>query len=142
VTDYLGRVAIRHPATWTFTSGPKAVAGASVPLFYLSNTVLVVKPCPTPDPTTHVFNGCAPPLTRLIDDGVLVTVSPNLGLAALVPPLVTVESASDGCLVIGGVQEVFAVVGAVVVSGCLRGPDVRTSTAELQAAIASITGAL
>lgn len=141
MTDHLGRIAISHPATWIFTSGPPAVAGGSVPLFYLSNIVLDVRPCPTPNPTTHVFDGCAPPVTQLIEDGVLVTVSPNLGLAALVPPVVTVESASDGCLAIDGAQEVFAVVGGVVVTGCLRGPDVSASTAELQEVIASIAGA-
>jgi hypothetical protein len=141
VTDHVGRFSITHPASWTLTSGPEAIAGRSVPLFYLSNIALTVPSCPTPNPSTHEFTGCPAPVDRLPDDGVLVTVSPNLGLPAQLPPMVSVGAADDGCRAIGGTQQVFSVVGAIVVTGCLRGPDVSTSTAELQVAIASIGGA-
>lgn len=141
LTNHIGRLSITHPASWTLTDGPEAVAGGSVPLFYLSNVALAVPSCPTPDRATQAFAGCPLPVARLPDDGVLVAVAPNRGLAALVPPSVIVEPVEAGCGAIGGTEQVLSVVGSVVVTGCLRGPDLGASTAALRAAIASIEGA-
>lgn len=145
MTDQVGDLGITHPTAWALVPGPPPVTGPAtgyaVPLFYLSTSPLDVVPCPSPDPTTHVFAACRPPLRSLPDAGVLVTVAPNLGLPAFVPPKISTGPASDGCLAVGGDAEVDAVVGAIVISTCLRGPGLGLSEAEARAMIGSITGA-
>jgi hypothetical protein len=141
ITDHIGSLTISHPAAWSLVPGPAPVSGGFVPLFYLSNAGFAVRPCPTPNPTTHAFDGCPAPLAALPPGGVLVTVIPNGGLAAMVPPQVFVQAPTDACLAIGSDAQVFSVVGGVVVTGCVRGPDAATSEAAVKAMIASITGA-
>jgi hypothetical protein len=141
ITDHIGRLTISHPAVWSLVPGPAPVSGGLVPLFYLSNKPLDVRPCPTANPTTHAFDGCPAPLAHLSPGDVLVTVIPNGGLAAMLPPQVFVQAPTDACIALGSDAQVFSVVGGVVVTGCIRGPDEATSEAELKAMIASIAGA-
>jgi hypothetical protein len=140
VTDRVGRLSVIHPAPWHLTAGPAPVTGGYVPLLYLSNVALDVKPCPTPDPTTHVFNGCPFPVGSLAPNGVVVTIEPNGGLLALIPSDVMSQAADGECRAAGGERQVGSVVGAVVVSACLSGPSLDAEEAQVRAAIASLTG--
>jgi hypothetical protein len=140
VTDSVGRVSITHPVSWRLAVGPPAVAGGYVPLWYLSTVPLAIKPCPTPDATTHEFNGCPFPAPSLPVEAVVMTIEPNPGLDAMVPPNVTSEPADGACHSAGGERQILSVVGGVVVAACLKGPDLDTEEAQVRASIASITG--
>lgn len=138
ITEQVGLLTVTHPASWRVVAGPKAVPSRPVPLFYLSDAPLTVGPCPTPDPTTGEFQDCQEPLSALPLGAVLVTVSPNLGLLALIPPQVGVQVADGPCRAIGGESQIFSVVGGAVVTACLRGPDIAAHEAEVRGIIASL----
>ena len=136
VTEQIGRLTVTHPRDWRLVAGP--AGGPFSPLFYLSTGSLTVQLCPTADPTTGAYAGCPPPLPELAPNGVLVTVWPNRGLPAAVPPIVRVEAASGACQAIGGDAQMQSVVGASVVGACLRGPDVAPSEADVRTVIDSL----
>lgn len=138
ITEQVGLLTVTHPVAWRVVAGPKAVPNRPVPLFYLSDAPLAVGPCPTPDPKSGEFQGCPDPLSALPAGGVLVTVDPNLGFAALNPPQVSVEVATGSCRALGGAAQVWSVVGGAVVSACLRGPDLAAREAEVRGVIASL----
>lgn len=138
ITEQVGLLTVTHPAAWPVVPGPTAVPDRPVPLFYLSDAPLTVGPCPTPDPTTGEFQGCAEPLSGLPFGAVLVTVSPNQGLPAFDPPQVGVQVADGRCRAIGGETQINSVVGGAVVTACLRGPDIAKHEAEVRGVIASL----
>ncbi len=141
ITEQVGLLTVTHPAAWRVVPGPTAVAVANrpLPLFYLSDVPLTVGPCPTPDSTTgDEFQGCPEPLCALPRGAVLVTVTPNLGLPALNPPEVGVGAADGPCRALGGATQISSVVGGVVVTACLRGPDIAAHEAEVRGIIASL----
>jgi hypothetical protein len=138
ITEQVGLLTVTHPAAWRVVPGPTAVPNRPVPLFYLSDAPLTVGPCPAPDPTTGEFQGCPEPLSELPLGAVLVTVSPNLGLPSLNPPRVGVRAADGPCRALGGETQIFSVVGGVVVTACLRGPEIAAHEAEVRGVIASL----
>jgi hypothetical protein len=138
VTEQMGHLTVTHPRTWRAVAGPSVVANRPVPLFYLSNAPLTVVPCHTPDTKTGVFEGCPDPISELPADGVLVTINPNLGILALNPPRVSVETASGSCRSIGGETQMSSVVWSTVVTACLRGPDIAASEAQVRGVISSL----
>jgi hypothetical protein len=140
VTAPIGPVSITHPASWRLIAGPPPVAFGYVPLAYLSSIPFAVEPCPTPEPSGG-WDGCSFPVPSLVPTSVVLTIEPNGGLAAAIPPAVTRQAPDDGCLAAGGEREVVAVVRTYVVDACLRGPNLDTEEAQVRAAIASIAGA-
>ncbi len=138
ITEQVGLLTVTHPVAWRLVAGPKDILGRPVPLFYLSDAPLTVGPCPTPDPKSGELRGCPEALAALPSGGVLVTVYPNLGLPAMNPPQVTVETATKPCHAIGGEAEMWSVVGGTVLTACLRGPDLAAHEAEVRAVIASL----
>jgi hypothetical protein len=138
ITEQVGLLTVTHPSAWRVVQGPRAIPGRPVPLFYLSDTPLAVRPCPTPDPTTDEFQGCPEPLSELPLGAVLVTVSPNLGLPALDPPEVGVHVADRPCRALRGETQISSVVGGAVVTACLRGPEIAGHEAEVRGVIASL----
>jgi putative hemolysin len=138
ITEQVGLLTVTHPVFWRLVAGPKEIPNRLIPLFYLSDAPLTVGPCPTPDPKSGEFRGCPEPLAALPSGGVLVTVNPNLGLPAMNPPHVTVETATKPCHAIGGEAEMRSVVGGTVLTACLRGPDLAAHEAEVRAVIASL----
>jgi len=138
ITEQVGLLTVTHPVAWRLVAGPKEFPNRPVPLFYLSDAPLTVGPCPTPDPKSGEFQACPEPLAALPSGGVLVTVNPNLGLLAMNPPQVTVETATEPCHAIGGDAEMWSVVGGTVLTACLRGPDLAAHEAEVRAVIASL----
>lgn len=136
MTEQIGRLTVTHPRDWLLIGGPGG--GLFSPLFYLSNTGLTVRPCPTANPTTGVYSGCPVPLSALPADGVLVTVSPNPGFAASEPPVVSVETADGSCRAVGGETQIRSVVGPTVVGACLRGPDLPALEVGVRAVIDSL----
>lgn len=138
ITEQVVGLSVTHPVAWRLVAGPKEVPNRSVPLFYLSDAPLTVGPCPTLDPKSDEFQACPEPLAALPSGGVLVTVDPNFGLAAIIPPQVTVETATEPCHAIGGEVEMRSVVGAAVLTACLRGPDLAAHEAEVRAVIIAL----
>lgn len=138
ITELVGLLTVTHPVAWRLVAGPKDIPGRPIPLFYLSNAPLIVGPCPTPDPKSGAFQACPEPLATLPSGGVLVTVTPNLGLPAMNPPQVSVKEATESCDAIGGDAEMWSVVGGTVLTACLRGPDLAAHEAEVRAVIASL----
>lgn len=136
VTEHLGDLTVTHPRNWRFAAGQGGDPFS--PLFYLSTESLAVRPCPTANPTTTEYPGCSPPLPELAPNGVLVTVLPNPGFGAAVPPIVGVETASGPCQAIGGDVQIESVVGATIVDACLRGPDTSHTEADVRAVIDSL----
>src|SRR6476661_1585931 len=141
ITERVGLLTVTHPVAWRLVAGPRNIPGRPVPLFYLSDAPLTVGPCPTPDPTGGEFQGCPAPLAVLPSGGVLITVDPNLGLPARNPPEIGVSAATRPCRAIGGEAEMRSVVGATVLSACLRGPDLAAHEAEVRSVIASLNPA-
>lgn len=138
ITEQVGLLTVTHPVAWRLVAGPKDIPGRPVPLFHLSDAPLTVVPCPTPDPKSGEFQDCPEPLTALPSGGVLVTVSPNLGLLAMNPPQVTFENKTKACQAIGGEAEMWSVVGGTVLTACLRGPDLAAHEAEVRSVSASL----
>jgi len=141
VTEQLAGLRVTHPAAWASVAGPGPVAGGGlVPQFYLTNTPLDVT-CPPP-PSGDLFEGCPAPISKLPVDGVLVTISDAGGLLEQLPPEVTSGPPTDDwpgpCRSIGGERQVVSVLDGVVVSACLRGPDLDTAEAAVRAMIASL----
>ena len=144
VTEQLARLRVTHPVAWTSVAGPGPVAGGGlVPQFYLTNTTLTVT-CP-PTSSGGLFEGCPAPITMLPAGGVLVTVSDAGNLAEALPPAVNVGPPTDDwsgpCRSIGGERQVVSVLDGVVVSACLRGPNLDAAEAAVRAMIASLANA-
>jgi hypothetical protein len=138
ITEQVGLLTVTHPIAWRLVPGPGAVPNRPVPLFYLSDAPLAVGPCPTPDPKSGEFQGCPDPLSALPAGGVLVTVDPNLGLPAMIPPQVSVQVADGPCRALGGAAQMWSVVGGAVVTACLRGPDLVAHEGDVRGVIASL----
>lgn len=140
VSDRVGQVSVTHPVAWRLV--PFVERGADyVPLFYLSDAPIALKPCPSIDPTTGEDWACPTPINDLAPNGVLVTVIPNQGLAAIVPPRIDRQPLAAECVALHGDREVSSVVGAVVIIACLRGPDVDRLEGQVTAMIRSVSGA-
>ena len=140
-TEHLAWLRVSHPIAWTAVARPGAMAGAGlVPQFYLTNTTLTII-CPPP-PSGGLFDGCPAPIAMLPTGGVLVTVSDAGDLAEVVPPEVDAGPPTDDwsgpCRSIGGERQVVSVLDGVVVSACLRGPNIDAAEAAVRAMIASI----
>jgi hypothetical protein len=139
VTEQLGRLQVTHPVSWKAVAGPRPVAGGVVPQFYLTNTTLTVS-CPTP--SGGLFDGCPAPITTLPTGGVLVTVSDAASLNEPLPPDIVAGSPTDDwtgpCRSIGGERQIRSVRDGVVVSACLRGPNLDEAEAAIRAMIASL----
>ena len=138
ITEQVGLLTVTHPVAWRLVAGPKGIPNRPIPLFYLSDAPLTVRPCPTPDPKSGEFQGCPEPLAVHPSGGVLVTVDPNLGLPAMNPPHVAVRTATKPCDAVGGDAEMWSAVGGTVLRACLRGPDLAAHEAEIRAVIASL----
>jgi hypothetical protein len=141
VTEQLARLRVTHPVAWTSVAGPGPVAGGGlVPQFYLTNTTLTVI-CPPP-PSPGPFAGCPAPIGALPAGGVLVTVSDAGNMLELMPPEVSAGPATDDwmgpCHSIGGERQVVSVLNGMVVSACLRGPNLDAAEAAARALIASL----
>lgn len=141
VTGTLARLRVTYPVAWTSVPGPGPVVGGGlVPQFYLTNTQLTVT-CPPP-PSGGLFKGCPAPITTLPAGGVLVTVSDAGNLSESLPPQVNVGPPTDDwtgpCRSIGGERQVVSVLDGVVVSACLRGPNLDAAEAAVRAMIASL----
>ncbi|MFI5258992.1 MAG: hypothetical protein ACHQ01_05200 [Candidatus Limnocylindrales bacterium] len=141
VTEQLARLRVTHPVAWTSVAGPGPVAGGGlVPEFYLTNTTLTVT-CPPP-PSGGLFEGCPAPITTLPAGGVLVTVSNAGNLGEPLPPEVNAGSPTDDwtgpCRSIGGERQVVSTLDGVVVSACLRGPNLDAAEDAVRAMIASL----
>lgn len=144
VTERLAWLRVTHPADWIAVAGPGPVAGGGlVPQFYLANTALTVA-CPPP-PSDGVFEGCPAPVTTLPADGVLVTVSDAGSLSEPVPPEIGAGPPTDDwpgpCRSIGGERQITSVLDGVIVSACLRGPNLEAAEAAVRAMIASVAPA-
>jgi hypothetical protein len=144
VTEQLAGLRVTHPTAWTAVAGPGPVAGGGlVPRFYLTNTALKVA-CSAP-PSGGLFEGCPAPVETLPPGGVLVTVSDAGNLNEPLPPEVTAGAPTDDwpgpCRSIGGERQVSSVLDGVIVSACLRGPNLDASEAAVRAMIASLTAA-
>jgi len=143
VTEQLGQLRVTHPVAWAPVGGPGPVAGGGlVPRFYLANTSLTVT---CPPSSGGLFQGCPAPLKTLPEGGVLVTVSDAGNLAEIDPPPVTAEAPTDDwpgpCRSIGGERQVVSVLDGVIVSACLRGPNLDASEAAVRAMITSLAPA-
>jgi hypothetical protein len=141
VTEKLAGLRVTHPVAWTAVEGPGPVAGGGlVPEFYLTNTALSVT-CPPP-PSGGPFKGCPPPIATLPTGGVLVTVSAAGNLNEPVPTEVSAGPPTDDwpgpCRSIGGDRQIRSVRDGVVVSACLRGPNLQDAEAAVRAMIASL----
>ena len=141
VAEQLARLRVTHPVAWTAVAGPGPVAGAGLlPQFYLTNTKLIVS-CPPPPPS-GLFEGCPAPVTTLPAGGVLVTVSDAGSLFEGQPPEVDAGPPTDDwpgpCRSIGGERQVVSVLDGVIVSACLRGPNVDVAEAAVRAMITSL----
>jgi hypothetical protein len=141
VTEQLARLRVTHPVAWTSVAGPGPVAGGGlVPQFYLTTTTLTVT-CPPP-PSGGLFEGCSAPITTLPAGGVLVTVSDAGNLSEPLPPEVNAGPPTDDwtgpCRSIGGERQVVSVLDGVVVSACLRGPNLDAAEDAVRAMIASL----
>lgn len=139
--EQLARLRVTHPVAWTSVAGPGPVAGGGlVPQFYLTNTTLTVT-CPPP-PSGGLFEGCPAPITALPAGGVLVTVSDAGNLNEPLPPQVTTGPPTDDwtgpCRSIGGERQVVSVLDGVIVSACLRGPNLDAAEAAVRAMISSL----
>jgi hypothetical protein len=143
VTEQLAHLRVTHPAAWTSVPGPGPVGDGDVPLFYLSDATLTVT-CPPP-PSGGVFEGCPAPITMLPTGSVLVTVSGASNLNEPVVPQINVGSPTDDwpgpCRSIGGERQLVSVLDGVIVSACLRGPNLDEAEAEVRAMIASLAQA-
>ncbi|GEM_PF-7092321 len=138
VTHTIGAAIVTHPADWRLVAGPNRPAdGRAVPDAYLANIPITVVPCPSfRDDGTYA--GCVPPTDELPAGGVLVSLSPNLGLSELIPPLVSVTAPTASCQSIGGERSILAVATGLVVEACLRGPGLDQSETQVRAAVASM----
>lgn len=141
VTEQLAWLRVTHPVAWTSVAGPGPIAGGGLmPQFYLTNTTLTVT-CP-PAPSGGPFDGCPAPITTLPAGGVLVTVSDAGNLNEPVPPEVVAGPPTDDwagpCRSIGGEREISSVLDGVVVSACLRGPNLEAAEAAVRAMIATL----
>ncbi len=138
----IGSLTVTHPASWHVMAGPPVVPARPVPLAYLANVGLSVGTCPTITPG-GVAGPCTAPVRSLPDGGVLVTIAPNLGLAAMTPPRVSTISPPEAwCRRIGGEAEAWSVVSGTCITACLRGPGLAASEAQFQALVGSIRGEL
>lgn len=138
-TEQVGLLTVTHPAAWRVVAGPESVPNRPVPLFYLSDVPLTVRPCPAPDPKTGAFQGCPEPVAALPAGGVLVTFSPNFGsLLETNPPLITVGAPDASCLAVGADAQVYSATAGTVVTACLRGPDLAANEAEVRVVISSL----
>jgi hypothetical protein len=138
VTDTIGAAIVTHPVDWRLVAGPIPPSdGRAVPAFYLANAQLIVVPCPSfSDDGTYA--GCAQPIDALPAGGVLVTLSPNLGLEEEIPPPLSVTAPTGPCASIGGERSIGAVTTGLVVEACLRGPGLDQSEAQFRAVVASM----
>ncbi len=141
VTEQLAGLRVSHPVAWISVAGPAAVAGGGLmPRFYLTNTTLTVA-CPPP-PSGGLFEGCPAPISALPVGGVLVTVSDAGNLNEPLPPEVAVGAPTDDwtgpCRAIGGERQIRSVLDGVVVSACLRGPNLEEDEAAVRAMITSL----
>jgi hypothetical protein len=141
VTEQLAWLRVTHPVAWASVAGPGPVAGGGlVPQFYLTNTTLTVT-CPPP-PSGGLFEGCPAPITTLPAGGVLVTVSDAGNLDEVLPPEVFAGPPTDDwagpCDSIGGERQISSVLDGVVVSACLRGPNLEAAEAAVRTMIASL----
>ncbi len=130
-TETVGPLVVSHPTAWHVEPGPPRLSDRAVPTFYLSNQALTVVPCPSMG-EIGTYTGCPQPLDQLDPGGVLVTVSPNLGLNEPVPPKLNVTPAVEGCAAIGGDQSIEAVAAGSVVEACLRGPGLDRSDVQVR----------
>lgn len=137
VTEQIGHLLVTHPTSWRAVPGPVSDPHRAVPLFYLSNAPLSEAPCPT-ILEDNTYTGCPQPTNALPASGVLVTVSPNLGLSAAIPPRVNVAAAIGACLSIGGERSVESVVGGTVIEACLRGPGLDQTESQLRDLISTL----
>jgi hypothetical protein len=140
VTEQLAWLRVSHPIAWTSVAGPGPVAGGGlVPQFYLTNTTLTVI---CPPPPSGLFEGCPAPIAALPAGGVLVTVSDAGNLADRMPPEVNAGPPTDDwpgpCRSIGGERQIVSVLDGVVVSACLRGPNLDAAETAARAMIASL----
>jgi hypothetical protein len=141
VTEQLAGLRVTHPVAWTSVAGPGPVAdGGLVPQFYLTNTTLTVA-CPSPA-SGGLFEGCPAPIAALPAGGVLVTVSDAGNMLELMPPEVNAGPPTDDwtgpCHSIGGERQVVSVLDGVVVSACLRGPNLDAAETAARTMIASL----
>lgn len=137
ITESVGNLIVTHPAEWRVVPGPAQIKGGVVPMFYLTNAPISVGACPTPR-ADGTFDGCPEPIETLPVGGVLVTVTPNLGLPEIVPPQVGVEEAKGPCRSIGGERSVASVVAGSVLTACLRGPGLDQAEAQVRQLIATL----
>jgi hypothetical protein len=69
---------------------------------------------------------------------VLVTLSPNLGLAEFIPPQVNIVPLTNSCRSIGGERSIETVAAGLVVEACLRGPRLDQAEAQIRELVASM----
>lgn len=137
VTQTIDGVVVTHPVDWHLVTGPTPPGGRAVPAFYLANAPLTVVPCPSIG-ADGTYTGCAQPIAALPDGGVLVTVSPNLGLMEAAPPQVNMIALTESCQSISGERSIEAVAAGMVVEACLRGPGIDQSEARVRELVASM----
>jgi hypothetical protein len=137
-TESVGQINVTYPADWHLDVSPTVGANQPGPRFYLSDSPLVVGPCPTADPATGVLPGCPLPLAALPASGVIVSFSPNPGVAESLPPPITIEAPDRACASVDGDAQVSSAAAGMVIVACLRGPAIATHEAEVWAVINSL----